>query len=171
MQHYDLIKQRTEINSGDLLVWSKDTRGRGKSSFFLNLVRLMTRSEYAHTAIAWRIDGRLFAVDATIPYVRLMPITNKDEFYHIPMNVAWDKNCEKFLLDKIGLSYSFLDGLRAFLGKTVQENDDWQCAELCTYFYREVGIELGEAYTPSKVVKSAMSVRDTYLRKINSIPS
>lgn len=163
------IKDRDSIKSGDLLVWSKDTRGRGKSAFFLNLVRLMTRSEFAHTAIAWNIEGRLYVVEATIPYVRIMPIRPADEFYHIPMNIDWNINCEKFLLDKLGLDYSFMDGIRAFLGKTVEEDDDWQCAELVNYFYKEIGIDLGNAFTPNKVVRAALKARQTYIRKVDSL--
>lgn len=146
------------IKSGDLLIWAKSSNSN-KSSFFLNIVRLMTRSEYAHVAIAWRLEGRLYVVEATQPLVRITPIKPGREFYHIQMDVEWTKESENYLIDKIGCVYSIMDGIRAYLGKTVENDRRYQCAELANEFYANHGTHLKEAFTPASVVEQALLVK------------
>lgn len=162
------MADRSTIKSGDLLIWKKSKFSK-TSNFYLNIIRFFTRSEYAHVAIAWRLDGRLFAVEATQPLLRVSPIKMLDEFYHVPMNVKWDSRSEAWLVDKVGLKYSLLDAVRAYLGITVEDDSRYQCAELANEFYKEHGIDLGNAYTPSLVVSNALEKTHTALNYIKSI--
>lgn len=161
---------RETVKSGDLLIWSKDARDT-KSNLYLNLIRLFTRSEYAHVAIAWVLEGRLYIVEATQPVLRITPVKDFEEFYHVPMKVTWTKDSEEWLIDKIGLVYSFADAVRAYLGKRVDNDRKYQCAELCHEFYELHGIELGEAYTPALLVEKALYTRGESLRAIGAVKS
>lgn len=158
---------RSDIKSGDLLVWKRSKFSK-KSNFYLNIIRFSTRSEYAHVAIAWRLEGRLFLVEATQPILRITPVRTADEFYHVPMSVNWDSISESWLLDKVGLKYSILDAVRAYLGKTIEDDNRYQCAELAHEFYETHGIDLGDAYTPSALVSAALEKRHTTLNFINA---
>lgn len=163
-----IMSERESIKSGDMLIWAKSAQSN-VSNFYLNVIRLMTRSEYAHIAIAWRLEGRLYVVEATQPVVRISPVKDDQEFYHIPMNVKWDKNSEEYLIDKIGCVYSLMDGIRAYLGKTVENDRDYQCAELANEFYSQHGIHLGEAYTPALLVERALMTTGCSLSLMSSI--
>lgn len=156
------MTSRNNIRSGDMLIWANDEYST-KSDFYLNLIRLATRSEFAHTATAWRLDGHLMIVEATQPVVRLNPVRDWDTFYHIPMGIEWDERSEKFMLERTGCVYGFLDALRAYLGKTVKNDDRYQCAELCKEFYLLHGIDLGDVLTPSAIVRKALEVKQTSL--------
>lgn len=163
------MTNRTKIKSGDLLAWSTDKKSL-LSKVFLELIRILTSSEYAHVAIAWWIDGRLFIVEATTPNVRLIPIADTDEFYHIPAEIEWSEKAENYLLDKIGLPYSFIDGVLAYLGKTLPESTHYQCAELANDFYRQMGLELGPTNnTPAKVVNALSIAKETYVEYIGPV--
>lgn len=151
------MKSRNEIKSGDMLIWSND-KFSSKSNFYLNGIRTFTRSEYAHTAVAWRLEGRLMIVEATQPVVRLSPVRDHDEFFHIPMGVIWTPESEDYLVSVIGCPYSFMDALRAYIGRTVNKDNHYQCAELCKEFYQLHGIDLGSELTPAAIVRKALEV-------------
>lgn len=153
------MSNRATIQSGDLLIWSRDKRST-ISNIYLNLIRFFTRSEFAHVAIAWRLEGRLYIVEATMPVVRLTPVWDDDSFYHVPMGVTWTKEGEDFLLDKIGMMYSLVDAIRGYLGLTITKDTHWQCAELCNYFYRLLGLDLHDAFTPSSLVEMVVEAYD-----------
>lgn len=158
-------QHRSQIRSGDLLVWSKNKQSK-ISNMLLFFIKLFTQSTYAHVGIAWKIGKRLFVIEATIPQVRIIPVSEYDEFYHVPLNIDWKREYEVFLLDKIGLSYSIFDAVNAFLGKCLEKDDRWQCAELANEFYRSIGIELGDAYTPGDLVEAVLETQGTSISKI-----
>jgi hypothetical protein len=141
------------IRSGDLLAWSK-----GSDNIFsktlVALVKFVTRSKYGHVGIAWILGGRLVVVDASIPRVRMIAIRDLDEFYHIPLKIRWNRQREAALMEHVGQPYSIMDCLRAFLGRVTEDDDHWQCAELCTDFYTKAGFELQDTYTPAKLVNA-----------------
>lgn len=152
------MDQREQIKSGDLLVWKKSSKST-ISRWTLDIIRLFTRSDFAHVGVAWVLEGRLFVVEATQPVVRLTNVKETDEFYHVGMNVEWSKLSEDFLIGKLGLKYSMFDAIRAFLGKRLDNDDRYQCAELAHEFYAVHGISLGDSYTPSELVDSALRAR------------
>lgn len=160
--------ERDAIQPGDLLVWSKD-RTSVISNFFLKLVRFFTVSDYAHVSVAMRDDGKLAIIEATIPEVRKYTIDDKDEFYHIPMYVEWKDEYKDFLLSKIGMKYSILDAIRAYLGITLERDDRYQCVELANEFYKLAGIDLGDVYTPNGLVYTALDHNDTYIKHIPAL--
>ena len=155
VSHYD--EARGRIQDGDLLIWTKDQNST-KSNLFLKLVRLFTQSEFAHVGVAYWIGHRLYVIEATIPEIRIYPLSKKEEFYHLPMDIDFGEAQEDWLMARIGKSYSFMDCVRAYFGYVHSDNDKYQCAELCAEFYRDAGVELGQALTPNQVVYQALSV-------------
>ena len=147
---------RDTIQTGDILVWKKD-RLSFTSNLFLKGVRLFTLSEFAHVAVAWRVGSRLFAIEATQPYVRIFPISGYDEFYHIPLGIQQVKEENlNFLLDQVGKDYSLLGALRAYLDLPLDHFDNaWQCAELSGEFLRKEGFEI-TGTTPSDLVEDLL---------------
>lgn len=160
---------RGVIRSGDLLVWSTNKKN-WLSRMILKFIRFMTASEFAHVGVAWRIEGRLWVVEATIPVVRLSPVKDDDEFFHVPVNLQWNAGCENYLIDKIGLPYSVMDDVRAYLGEALDDDKKWQCAELANDFYRSQGIDIGIcSNTPTEVVNNLIIKSDSYIQKFNAI--
>jgi hypothetical protein len=158
MQAQTYSKYRENIRSGDLLIWSKDEYSVVSNSF-LTLIRILTSSDYAHVGIAIRILGRLFVLEASMPRIRLALVSEKDEFYHMPMNVTWKQECEDYLFSKIGLLYSLLDAARAYFGLTVKNNNRYQCAELCREFYIKCcGIVISENFKPKTLIKELLEI-------------
>jgi len=145
-----------QIKSGDLLIWY-DNYSTWYNNILLYIVRLFTRSEYGHVGVAWVICDRVFVIEATMPVIRIMPVTLDRPFYRIAMNIDWNKEYESFLIEKVGLDYSLLDAIRAYFGKTLADDDKWQCAELALAFYKLTGINLNNEYTPSELVKALLS--------------
>lgn len=156
----DYEDMRPSIQSGDLLAWSSD--GATLMSRILTfVVRIFTLSEYSHVGIALREGDRVYVLEATIPRIQLRLLSERKGFYHVPMHVLWSQKLEDYLKHYIGKPYGILDCIRGYLGHTDPSDDRWQCAELCNDFYRQAEIDLGENYTPSKVVREAISRRRT----------
>ena len=156
-------KVRHTLRTGDLLVWNSDDT-TFLSSLLTRLVRVLTLSEYSHTAIALVHEGRVYAVEATIPKIRLTPLSTYRDFYCIPMGITEDPVQQAVMLQHIKTTYldcrySLFDCIRGYFGKTDTRNDRWQCAELCNHFYKFMGIDLGNAYTPSRLIRAVIKQR------------
>lgn len=152
------------IQSGDLLAWS--TKGiKQPIDIICHIVRIFTKSEYDHVGIAWKIGGRLFVIDAVPPTVRIFPLEKKLPFYHIPMNVEWNPKAESLLLSKIGDKYSVWQAFLSYFKKPNEDNQ-WQCAELVNDFYKSVGINLEDAFTPTAVVSKALEKTQNGMRLV-----
>lgn len=150
-------KHRQEIKSGDLLAWSTDS-AVGLSAIILRVIRFFTVSEYAHVGVALRLDERLYVVEASIPHIRLKAVSETEEFYHVPMEVDWSYDKELHLRGYIGCNYSIFEAVKAYLGMTVREDTKWQCAEMANRFYKFTGVDFGNKYTPSNLVKEIIKV-------------
>lgn len=167
MKSVDYQDRRIRIKTGDLLVWKKDQHNK-LSNFFLGTVRLFTRSEFAHVGIAWRFGNRLFVIEATIPQVRIIPVSVKDEFYHIPMDVTITPEAEEFIFAQIGKPYSVFDAVKAYMGNTLEDQDRYQCAELVMAFYRKVRVVLECLAIPEEVVHAVLSTSETSITLVKS---
>ena len=149
------VDTRENIKTGDVLVWKKD-RLSPLSNLFLKVIRLFTLSQFAHTAVAYRMGNRLFAIEATQPYVRIFPISLYDEFYHIPLNIENVKpESIDFLLAQVGKPYGLLDAVRAYFDLPLKKDDHWQCAELTGTFLNIEGIKVIGS-TPSDLVEDLL---------------
>lgn len=153
---------RENIQCGDLLAWSTD-KSSLSSRILTTIVRFFTLSEFSHVGIAYREEGRVYVLEATIPVIQMRLLSEVKGFYHIPMRIQWDLQLQEYLKHFIGKPYSIIDCIRGYLGKTDVSDDSWQCAEVCNEFFKHAGIDLGNNYTPSKVVRAALSNRHSNL--------
>jgi hypothetical protein len=162
----DYYLYRRKIRSGDLLVWSHGSGGL-INGIILTTIKLFTLSEYVHVGVAWKTAGRLFVVEATLDGVKISPLSKKGSFFHIPMNLKWTKEYDCLLLSKIGEPYSIHDAITGYLGILKPgSNDAWQCAELVHSFYAHIGLDLGNAHTPTKIVNNTL-VKGYMMTKVN----
>lgn len=149
---------RENIRSGDLLIWSDDDYS-AISSAILKTVRVLTVSDYGHLGIAIRVLNKLFVVEATMPSIRLVPVSDKEEFYHVPMSISWTTNCEDYLISKLGLPYSILDDIRAYFGLIAENDDKYQCAELVREFYIKCcNLPISHNYIPKTLIKELLQL-------------
>lgn len=140
------------IKTGDIVVFSA-TKIKDISSFFSYIVRLFTMSEYNHIGVVWVTNGRHFVIEAQIPEVKITPLKNMGEFYHIPMDLIVNEEHLELLFEKIGEPYSMFEAVRAYFKKNNTDNHNWICVELIDYFLFIMDVKIGKIYTPSDVVR------------------
>lgn len=154
---HDYTHCRDAIKSGDLLAWSH----HGFRSWYdwkIQLVRMVTRSEYSHVGIAWVISGRVFVIESVTPFVRIVPLSNLLPCYWVHLPVQWDVEAEEYALSLVGNAhYSMWEAVRAFFG--LEDNPDaWECAELVKAVYARCGLALDGRATPSDVMLAAQKM-------------
>jgi len=138
---YSYAKRR--IKSGDILAWSG-------SSFFSNTVKVLTKSQYSHIGIAWRVNGKLLIVEALEGKgVRIFPAYRKTPFYFLKRSkFIFTKRMEQKMLSHIGDNYSWFGCVRGWLGFKTRKDNRFQCAEFVNYI-----LNVGEkCETPVKIV-------------------
>jgi len=120
---------RPNIKSGDLLAWSH----HGWDSWHnlkVQAVRMATRSEYSHVAMAWITGGRVMVLEAVMPRVRIFPLSLLLPCHWYPLGLEWTKETEDAALECVGEPYSQKQAIAAFFGHLVLGGDRaWQCAE------------------------------------------
>lgn len=147
---------RHQIKTGDLLAWSTH-RDRGLRRIINNLIRIFTMSEYCHVGIAWVVGDRIFIVEAVRPAVRIFPLSNEVPFFHIAMNLDVQDKWLNYLLSRVGEPYSVWQAIRTYFGKP-KADKQWQCAEFTANFFKQCGISLRNAWTPSTLVNAVLSL-------------
>jgi hypothetical protein len=146
---------RREIKTGDVLAWSHRS-WRTWYDIKTQIVRIVTRSEYCHVGTAWVYAGRVFVIEAVEPVIRIVPLSNLGEFYHIPMNVSWRDGIENYAMSLVGIGkYSYKEAALSVLGiKTeVIREENWQCAKLVKTLLTATNVHLECVNTPSAVVR------------------
>ena len=141
---------RPLIKSGDLLAWSH----RGWKSWYdvkIQLVRMFTRSEFAHVGVAWVVGGRVLCLEAVVPKVRIYPLSSLGSFYCIQDEIDWSAQTEELALSLVGTEYSQLEALAAFFGRTIYPAK-MQCAKFVATL---MGLHVNNR-TPSDIVEIAM---------------
>lgn len=146
---------RLKIRSGDLLAFRRNcwTTWHGVK---VNLARILTRASYSHVAIAWCMSGRVFALEAVKPHLRIYPLSHLGDFFLLPMEARWQLATEHYALAGIGQRYSELLALKAFFGPLPDGNLQ-QCAAYVREVMKRDGIDLGARSTPDAVVLAALS--------------
>src|SRR5674476_1317199 len=118
---------RPRVMSGDVLAWSmRDGWFSSFHNFKVRVVRMFTSSEFDHNAVAWVIGGRVFALEAVMPLVRIYPLSKLGDFYWLPMG-KWTPDAEEFALAHIGTPYSQAKAIRAFFGPVAHDEQE-ECA-------------------------------------------
>lgn len=146
-------KFRPSIRSGDLLAFTHLPL-RSFYDLQVQAVRVFTKSEYCHVALAWVVGGRVFVIEAVTPKVRIYPLSKLLPFWHITTHAPWKPETEEFALSQVGMDYSKWQAIQAYFGKPDLDHL-WECAELAGQVLAVDGISLGEKFTPSAIVYAA----------------
>lgn len=147
---------RPHIKSGDILAWSH-TGWKSWHDIKVQAVRMATRSEYSHVAIAWVVGDRVFALEAVMPCVRIYPLSSLGDFYWIQTEADWTEEVLEEALAKVGQEYSQWTAVKAFFRKVVM-NGRWECAQYVMFVLAKAGIDLGWRATPDSVVLEAQKL-------------
>ena len=137
---------RPYISSGDLLFY------RGGANLGSALVRWWTSSRYSHVGVAWCVGDRVLLLEAyPLKGVRLMPVSCRLPDAWLPTRAGWDGLAENYALARLGMSYSFLDGVRSGLGlHTAAEG--YQCAEFAAGVLQVCGLGVDCIATPEDLL-------------------
>jgi len=149
---------RPNIRSGDLLAWGHDA-WRSWHDLEIQLVRLFTRSEYAHAAVAWVVGARVFVIEAVVPLVRIFPLSKLLPCYWLSgeLRNPWGDALEDAALARVGEKYSKWEAVRSAFAKVIPgANASWQCAELASYIRAPLLLEDYESPTPNRLVHDAL---------------
>lgn len=146
---------RPLIKSGDLLATSHGS-WRSWNDIRTNFVRIFTRSQYSHVAVAWVVSGRVFALEAVQPKVRIYPLSQWGDFFWVNSSAPWEPETEEFALARVGYDYSDLDAVKGFLG-CLEPGKVSQCSAYALEVLRKDGISLGNAATPDAVMRQALN--------------
>lgn len=145
---------RPLIRSGDLLAWSHG----GWSSWHdwqVQGVRIFTRSEYSHVAVAWVVGGRVFVIESVVGGIRIFPLSRLTPFFWLSMGAPWAQATEEYALAHIGEPYSKLECIKAYF-EPLTLDGHWECAKWAMAVLAQDGINLGDKSTPADVVRAAM---------------
>ena len=154
------------LQNGDIVVWRDAVPDVGRFSY-LNIVRILTMSDFGHVSVAWRRPGEILHVEAVIPKVRMSKLPTNANLYAIPINrTVTDSMMSDYFQKQIGLNYSKRDAFYGLIGKIPKEDDRVQCAELTTGFLKSVGIQLSNSYTPSRLVRRLMEQEGVCLHRL-----
>ena len=153
------IAARSLIRSGDLFAWGHEAWG---SWYDLKAqgVRMFTRSEYAHAAVAWCVGERVLVIEAVVPLVRIFPLSKLLPCYWLmgEKRNEWTQESELTALSKVGEPYSKWEAIKSFIAKvTPGANGVWQCAELAAFIRAQMLLENYESPTPTSVVQAALA--------------
>jgi hypothetical protein len=155
----DYASIRAQIKSGDLLAFShRASMWASWYDFKVGIVRMFTKSEYSHVALAWVSSERVFVLEAVIPRVRIYPLSNalaeSGEFYHLPLGVNWAQDVEDWAMQHVGQRYSQIKAMQASW-RPVKHDDFTECAEYVNEVLSGAGVNLGRIATPTAIVLAA----------------
>jgi hypothetical protein len=111
-----------------------------------------TRSEYSHVGVAWCVGNRVLVLESVRPNIRIFPLSDKEDFYWIPINKEWTNEVEEFALSKLGQQYSRWQAIMSIFGLN-KDDTLWYCSEYVKDILRELGITMPDNVSPSDVVK------------------
>jgi hypothetical protein len=148
---------RSTIKSGDVIAWSEG----GWSNWHdiqVSIVRMFTESEYSHIGVAYVVAGRVFVVEAVVPLIRIFPLSKLTPFFYFKApDTWWSDKMEEELVSKVGLPYSKLEAIKAFMGMNTDGTENWECAKLVnkTLMTADAGFDAVKD-VPTDIVKYIM---------------
>lgn len=153
---------RDKIQSGDIIAWSHYNWGSWYD-FKVQSVQIVGRTPYCHVAVAYRMGGRLWVIEAVKPCVRMVPLSNLIQpkgFYWLNVNVPMTDDELEFGLSGIAIrEYSEVQAVQAQLDMLeIGADTITQCAENTIEMRRRSGIDFGPKATPAAVMLKGKSM-------------
>lgn len=145
----EYVKLRNSIKTGDVFAWSH--RAGWFSSWYnfkINFVRLWTRSEYSHVAVAVRLAGRVFVLESVTGGIRLIPLSKLLPCYHLKFQgMDLDR-----AMSVCGEPYSEFEAMLGAFDGNDSSDGKWQCSEFVKWVH-----QLPCKATPADVVNYVLS--------------
>lgn len=152
---------RPSFKSGDLIAQS---HGDWKSWQGIQVigVRAFTLSTYSHVGVIEvdETDGRVYLIEAVVPEIRRIPLSQAGSFYHLPLPVVWTPETTEFAHAQIGKPYSKWDAIRAYFGP-LPEGTVSECAALTREILLRASVDLGRISRPDTVVQRALELHSS----------
>jgi hypothetical protein len=151
-------RYRNNIKNGDLLLWNIN-KVEAPTDYLLKIVQLSLRVKYSHVGIAINLYDRLFCLEAVSPYVKLTPLSKKDNFAVLHTNIEWKDNHYDALFKYIGFPYNVFDVIRYAINIKNSQNS-YYCTKLVADYYNSIGLIIGEnaGATPKSLIESVENV-------------
>ena len=147
-------KYRSEIKTGDVLAWSRGGAWNSWKNIQINIVRLVTLSEYSHVGLAYVVGDRVFLIEAVIPTIRIVPLSSELPFFWLKTPFEFKEENVKKSLSKIGLPYSVLEAIKSVFTKDTNGQKVWECAKLVNQTLKDFDPGFDDLHdTPAQVVK------------------
>lgn len=151
MRRYSDIRE--SIKTGDVLAWSEGGSWNSWRNIQLNLIKLVTQSRYNHVGIAYVVGGRVFVVEAVVPFIRIFPLSRLTPFYLLSTNFNINRDTEESLLAKVGLPYSKWEAIKSVFTKDTNGQEVWECAKLVNQTLKTFDAEFDNLHdTPGALV-------------------
>ena len=155
-----------DLRNGDLIVWRNGIQKTGALSY-LNVVRILTLSDFGHVSVVWNSNNDIKHIEAAMPKVVHTNLPLKANLYVVPIGREISNDAmSDFFTPQIGWKYSIRDATYGLLGFIPKEDNRVQCAEQATDFYKSLGMNLTNSYTPTKLVRRLMENEGLCLQKI-----
>ena len=145
---------RTQIRTGDVLAFFSSTGTNLFDGIYAKIITYVTKERIHHVGMAYVSGGRVFIVEAMPPFVRMIPLSRRGSFYHLPMGVKDGPQVEVEVLSAIGKRYSIKDAITAWSAEKVEDENGVQCAEHVVRTLTKLGIKVEKEYIPGKLVTS-----------------
>ena len=136
-RHVYYSQQRENIRTGDLLCW-RVTKITSLFTLMLYFYQRFLKARYSHVAVALRFGGEIFAVEATRPHVRMMPLRMLPNFCHYALDVPDQPHTVRELTRHLGKRYGLLDLLKNMLQLSTDDQELY-CSEMAFTFYESLG--------------------------------
>lgn len=144
---------RNTIKTGDVLAWSEGDFKSWKG-IQLSIVRMFTRSTYNHVGVAYVVGGRVFVVEAVVPYVRIYPLSKVLPCYYMKVPFDATPEMEERMLQLVGLPYSKWEAIRSFFTKSTDSESVWECSKLVNSVLGKVDDRFNQINdTPAETVR------------------
>jgi len=115
---------RGKIKTGDVIAWSYS------DTVIDSIIKWATKSKYNHVGVAYVVGGRVFVVEAVIPYVRIFPLSRMLPFYHLEMPYETTENTECTLLNYVGKPYSIFEAVKSLFSTHTNSSTGTECSKL-----------------------------------------
>lgn len=160
---------RSTIQTGDVLAWSEGGPWNSWRNFQLNIVKMGTMSDYNHVGLAYVLAGRVFVIEAVVPFIRIFPLSQVLPFFYIQTPFRLNDEHEAKLMKRVGLPYSKWLALKAAFSKNTDGETTWECAKLVNETLSDFDPGFDELNdTPSATVRYLMSKHDCSVTLVDS---
>jgi hypothetical protein len=130
-------KYKEHIHTGDVVAFKTSVGVKFTDRIYGHIIRILTGYQIHHVATVVILGERRFILEAVPPRLRLSLLSERGDFYLIPVTV-WDRpditeeQCETFIdkaLTLLGIKYSLTDAIRSYWSLNIPNNNGLQCVE------------------------------------------